>query len=156
MSETSQSKISLKIVLAIFVFALGLVQLYRFYWPRVTITLAGKTLEVEVADNGFRQTKGLGGRDQMGRYDGMLFIFPSAAPYAFIMRDTRFPLDIIWFDQGRVVDIAPDVQPEPGVPEADLRRYAPRKPANAVLEVPAGWVAKNGLKIGDLLQVKGD
>ncbi len=151
--EEKKSHYSFKVMLIVFVVAVGAVQLYRFYWPKATVVLAGKTLEVEVADNVYRHTKGLGGRDSMGKYDGMLFIFSSSAQYAFIMRDTRFPIDIIWFEQGKVVDIAPNVQPEPGVPEADLKRYAPRKPANAVLELNAGWAEKHSLKIGDTLSV---
>lgn len=139
----------------LFVIALIGVQLYRFYWPTATIVVAGQELKVLVADNAYRQEKGLGGRDSLEN-DGMLFLFPNFAPYVFVMRNTNFPLDIIWFSGGVVVDIAPNVQPEPGVKEADLKRYVPRKPANMVLETRAGWALEQGLKLGDTLRVKGD
>ena len=147
---------SLKITGVLFIIALLGVQLYRFYWPSATISMGGNELRVQIADNTYRQHKGLGGRDSLGDYDGMLFIFPSQAKYAFVMRDTRFPIDIIWLSSGQVVDIAPSVQPEPMASEADLKRYSPRKPANMVLETRAGWALEHGLKIGDQLQVKGD
>lgn len=146
---------SLKLVLSFFVLAIIGVQAYRFYWPTAIISLAGNELTVQVADNTYRQEKGLGGRSDL-KYDGMLFLFPKTAPYVLVMREMQFPIDIIWLSGGAVVDIAPNVPTEPGVAEEDLRRYAPRKPANMVLEVKAGWAQANGLKLGDTLQVKGD
>ena len=68
------------------------------------------------------------------------------------MRGMRFPIDIVWLSDGVVVDIAPSVPIEPGVPEADLRVYYPRLKANTVIELPAGWAEGHGLKIGDELK----
>lgn len=155
MSENSKPHISnsIKIVLSLFVVALLGVQLFRFYWPTTTVMLGGHPLYVQVADNAYRHHRGLSGRESLAPYDGMLFIFPFAKPYAFVMRGMKFPLDIIWLNQGVVVDIAPNLPPEDGVPEEQLKSYLPRKAATMVLEVPAGWTEKKGIKIGDTLEV---
>lgn len=160
MAETTVTrrpmKATVKVALVLFVFGLIGIFFHRLYWPEASVTLANQTLRVQVADSLYRQIKGLGGRSKLAPYDGLLFVFSGAGEYGFVMRDMKFPIDIIWFDNGRVVDIAPRVAPEPGVPEAELRRYVPRKPANLVLEAPAGWAEAHGLKIGDLLQVNQD
>ena len=83
----------------------------------------------------------------------MLFLFDGSSRQAMLMRDTLFPLDIIWLDRGIVVDMAPNVQTEIGRSEKQLTRYYPRAPANMVLEVPAGWLAEHSLKIGDKLSL---
>lgn len=143
----------LKIFLIVFVVALVGVQAYKLYWPKATIILKDQPLHVLVADNPYRHYKGLGGRESLAPYDGMLFLFAVPAQYAFVMRDTLFSIDIVWFMDGEVVDIAPRVPVEPGVKEADLKRYIPRKPATMVLELPAGWAEEHGLKIGDRLSI---
>ncbi len=144
---------SVKFVLVLFLVAFVGVQAFRFYWPTVEIVVAGHKLSVQVADNNYRQFKGLSGRKSLEPYDGMLFIFPTSKPHVFVMRGMKFPLDIIWFDKGEVVDIAPSLPPQDGVPEDQLKQYLPRKAASMVLEVKAGWALQNGLKIGDRLEV---
>lgn len=115
------------------------------------IVLAGVRLQVLVANTPLTSYKGLGGRESLGDYDGMLFTFPESSRHGIVMRDMRFSIDVVWFSEGKVVDIAPSLPLELGVPEGDLRGYFPRGPADTVLELPAGWAAAHGLKIGDTL-----
>jgi uncharacterized membrane protein (UPF0127 family) len=59
------------------------------------------------------------------------------------------PIDIIWIStEGRVVDIQ-TAQPEPGVPDPQLKRYNPSGEAKYVLEVRAGLAAEKGVQVGD-------
>ncbi len=147
-----QISLRVKSTLILFVIALIGLQFYKLYWPKTTLLLAGQTLHVLVADNAYRHHKGLGGRDTLAPYDGMLFVFDMPGKHGFVMRDTRFSLDIVWFVQGKVVDIASKIPIETDVPDEKLRRYYPRKPSTLVLELPAGWSEKHDLKIGDTLQ----
>ncbi len=126
---------------------------WNFRWPTAVLELAGQELEVLVARSPNHQYKGLGGRDSLEPYDGMLFVFSFPRQVGIVMRDMRFPIDIVWIEKGVVVDIAPYVQVEPGVPEGQLRVYRPRVPAKYVLELPAGWAEEYELKIGDRLRV---
>lgn len=148
----SKKKRKVKIVLAFFLIAVVGLQFYKLYWPKSTIELKDTKLQVLIADNPYRQYKGLGGRKTLAPYDGMLFLFGIPGKYGFVMRDTLFSIDIVWFMDGQVVDIAPSVPVELNVPEANLRRYYPRIPATMVLELPAGWAVSHGLRIGDSLK----
>jgi uncharacterized membrane protein (UPF0127 family) len=79
----------------------------------------------------------------------MLFLFEAAGMPAFWMKDTRIPLDFIWIKDNKVAEITKDVQPQPNVPDASLRTYQPAELIDSVIEVNAGWTAKNMIKPGD-------
>jgi len=49
---------------------------YTFYLPKLTIKVNDKTFNVLMANNMKTWEKGLGGRKNLGKYDGMLFVFP--------------------------------------------------------------------------------
>lgn len=143
----------IKIFGVVFIIAVLALQFTKYNWGEAQVELKGVPLNVLVAKNAYQQEKGLGGREGLAPYDGMLFRFEFPARYGFVMRDMTFPIDIVWLNAGEVVDIAPRVQPEPGVPNDQLRRYLPRAQANLVLELPAGWTEAKGLQIGDRLTV---
>lgn len=109
-----------------------------------------------VAKNQKHRFTGLGGRETIEPYDGMIFVYPLHKKQGIVMRDMQFPIDIVWFNGGLVVDIAPSVPIEPGRSEEDLTVYYPRLPSNVVIELPAGWAAANALQIGDRLEVVED
>jgi len=142
-----------KIFLLVFLLSAAGLWLWSWRWPTAVIELGGETLEVLVAKSPRHQYRGLGRRDTLSPYDGMLFVFTITHRVGIVMRDMRFPLDIIWLNKGEVVDIAPNVPLEPGRDASELTVYRPRLSANTVLELPAGWVEEHGLKIGDRLRV---
>lgn len=141
------------------VFLLLLVALaigYRIYgslWDKADIKIAGKELHILVADTYAHRLQGWSGKKDMGKYSGMLFVFPNRDRHAMVMRDMYFPLDIVWLDGDKVVDIAPSLPPEAGVPEEQLTVYQPRVTSTFVLEVSAGFMQQTGLKIGDTMEV---
>lgn len=125
----------------------------KFHWPTIWVEFGGERIELLLADTIGHQYVGLGGRDNLGIYDGMLFVHSEADKYGIKMRDMRFAIDIVWLNNGEVIDIAPNIPTEPGVSEAQLRVYYPRKPANIILELPAGWTEDRGVKIGNRLTI---
>jgi uncharacterized membrane protein (UPF0127 family) len=70
------------------------------------------------------------------------------------MKDMRFPIDIIWFKDHKVVYIESNV---PAVlnagSNADYPVYKPNSDSNGVLEVKAGWARQFNLKMGDEIQL---
>ena len=126
---------------------------YSYYWPKATININGRILKVSVADTAQNRIKGWSGKKDMGKYDGMLFVFSEKSQHTMVMRDMNFPLDIIWLDGFTIVDMAPNLQPEKNRAEEDLTPYFARLPSTMVLEVPAGFVMENKLKIGDRIEV---
>ncbi len=101
-------------------------------------------LDIEIADNEFETQTGLMYRDSMKENRGMLFVFPDSRPRSFYMKNTRFPLDIIYLDDNNtIVSFQENAQP---LNENSLPSNAPAK---YVLEVNAGLVKKWQLEVGD-------
>ena len=98
--------------------------------------------------------RGLGNRDSLPDDRGMLFVFPEPGLLTFWMKDMLISIDIIWISaEGRVVDVQ-TAQPEPGVPDPELKRYNPNGEAKYVLEVRADLAAEQGVQIGDEAQIE--
>lgn len=88
--------------------------------------------------------RGMMYRDGIADDAGMLFVFPSARPVAFWMRNTRIPLDIIFISEdGRITNIAANAKPydETPLPSAG--------PVVAVLEIRGGLAAEKGIRPGN-------
>jgi len=63
------------------------------------------------------------------------------------MKNTYIPLDMIFIDEElRIVDIKENIQP---CLEENCPIYPSNQPARYVLEVNAGFVEKNEIKIGE-------
>lgn len=114
------------------------------------ITLKDIPLVVETNQTPKQWEKGLSGRSNLDNIDGMLFIFPQYHIPLFWMKDMRFPIDIIWISNGKVVDITANAPVETS---DKLPTYSPRVPINMVLETRAGWAAENNITVGDQLTI---
>lgn len=71
--------------------------------PKESITLIApdglvESIVVEVADDPLEQSKGLMFRDKLSKGEGMLFIFTEEQQLNFWMKNTRIPLDILYFN----------------------------------------------------------
>ena len=115
------------------------------------IELRGKTFIVEVADTEAKKERGLGKRDALEPDRGMYFPFASSNRWIFWMKDMRFPTDIVWIQDGKIVDIDASV---PVSKSENLETYSPVEPADAVLELNAGTVQAIGANAGDELIIK--
>ena len=152
MKKLKFTKFNLVIIVIFLVCAAGL-KIWQYHWPDELLMLGDEPVLVQIAKTPYHHKKGLGGKEDLGKYDGMLFIFNGHRKIGIVMRGMNFPIDIVWLDKGTVVDMAPNVQVQPDVEEADLIPYYPRVEANLVLELPAGWVSEHDLKIGDELTI---
>lgn len=151
--ETKQPKKWHYIFFAVVILLFVGLKAYAYYWPKATININGRILKVLVADTQQNRIKGWSGKKDMGKYDGMLFVFPEKAQHTMVMRDMNFSLDIIWIDGFTIVDMAPNLKPEKGRAEEDLTPYFARLPSTLVLELPAGFLIQNKLKIGDRIEI---
>lgn len=128
------------------------------WWPLAAcaekpyVVLKGTTFKVEVADDDESRIMGLMFRDHLPEDRGMLFIFPDNVPRSFWMKNTRIPLDILYFDEDwTLVSMQQDVPPcrVPRCPG-----YPSEGPARYVLELNAGTAKQLGVAKGDPLQVE--
>ncbi len=131
----------------IFIVFIGL-KVWEFHWPSINIILDGQRLHMLVANTSDHRFQGLSNRHSLSQYDGMLFVFPSSGLHGIVMRHMDFSLDIVWVENGKIVYIKQNLRPD-NRSESQLIVYKPSNPANAVLELPAGWVSIHGTKIGD-------
>ncbi|PIP73238.1 MAG: hypothetical protein COW88_02485 [Candidatus Lloydbacteria bacterium CG22_combo_CG10-13_8_21_14_all_47_15] len=112
-----------------------------------TVLLAIGTISIvtEIADTPQERTTGLSGRTELTDGTGMLFVFDSPDMYGFWMKEMLFPIDIIWIGaDGRIVWILPRVAPE-SYPTV----FRPDRPAQYVLETPAGYAEMHSISVGD-------
>jgi uncharacterized membrane protein (UPF0127 family) len=111
------------------------------------VELAGTRYQVELAQNDETRARGLMFRDQMDTGSGMLFIHDFEEPQAYWMKNTRIPLDILYFDsQRRLVSQQRDVPPCSAGDRCPP--YPSFKPARYVLELNAGQAARLKLEDG--------
>lgn len=111
------------------------------------VEVAGARYEVEVADDEEERRMGLMFRESLPEDRGMIFVHPDSRRLAYWMKNTRIPLDILYFDeQRRLVSQQRNVPPcamGDGCPS-----YPSTGPARYVLELNAGQAAKLGLEDG--------
>jgi len=113
----------------------------------------GIPVYVDVANDPEEQSRGLMFRKSMEWNNGMLFVFEDVKYLSFWMKNTYIPLDMIFVDKDlRIVDIKEDVQPCP-LQEDICPSYPSKQPAKYVLEVNAGFIQQNGIRVGDILNL---
>jgi len=120
----------------------------------VTVTLREQTFTVEVADNDAERARGLMFRDQMDAQAGMLFLFDFQGLQAFWMKNTRIPLDILYFDEGWIL-VGWSLNTPPCSLGDRCPSYPSGAPARYVLELNAGTSERIGVRLGDKLTVHG-
>jgi uncharacterized membrane protein (UPF0127 family) len=114
---------------------------------RTWVEVSGQRYQVEIADNDAERARGLMFRDAMPSDHGMLFIHDIEEPQAYWMKNTRIPLDILYFDgKHRLVSQQRDVPPCSAGDACPP--YPSNAPARFVLELNAGQAAKIDLKDG--------
>ena len=117
-----------------------------------TLTINSTTIKIEIADNDFKRARGLSGRKSLPANTGMLFTYDKPDKYTFWMKDMKFALDFIWIYNGQIVDLTQNV-PSPDQTNNLPQIITPSSPVNAVLEVPAGFIAKHQLQIGNKVNI---
>lgn len=122
--------------------------------PRMSITLPdGFVIQAEIASTERERKQGLKFRAKLDPDEGMLFIFkpqPSRIPsfHRMTMWQVRIPLDIVWMDSsGKIVEVAENLPPNVNWV------YGGRWASSYALEIPAGTIARCGVKVGQQLRL---
>lgn len=120
------------------------IQFVRIFFPN------GSSVTAELATTPEQRQLGLMFREGINADQGMLLIFEEEDFFTIWMKNMTFPLDLLWLDQEkRIVHIECDVPPCRAEPCAS---YSPQIPGMYVLELQAGSVRENGLKLYDSLE----
>jgi uncharacterized membrane protein (UPF0127 family) len=129
--------------------------LFSFFWTsivhsqnlqKIPLYIKSQEIWVEVAKTQEERAHGLMGRKQLGKDEGMLFIFEKEDYHEFWMKDTLISLSIAFIDkEGRIVKIT-DMKP------LTLNSHLPPKPSLYALEMNKGWFSSHSIKVGDVVR----
>lgn len=114
---------------------------------RSWVEIGGERFQVEVAKTREERARGLMFRDRMPAGDGMVFVHDSEDLQAYWMKNTKIPLDILYFDARRRL-----VSQQRNVPPCSAGDRCPPYPSEApakyVLELNGGQAEKLKLETG--------
>jgi uncharacterized membrane protein (UPF0127 family) len=116
-----------------------------------TALIAGKKINLEVAQTPKQQEIGLMYRTSLPDDQGMLFPFNPPQPVAFWMKNTLIPLDMVFLRTGVVQAIATNVPPCKSDP---CPGYPSSKTIDQVIELRGGLTTELGLKVGDRVTIQ--
>lgn len=111
------------------------------------MTIGSKTYQLEMARTSAEQEKGLMKRDSMPEDHGMIFTFEEDRLQQFWMKDTRFPLDIIFLDHSGLVVSVSTMQ------AYDLGTTSSVAPAQYAIELNIGQAKAAGVEKGQTLKI---
>ena len=114
----------------------------------VQAKIGNQEYRLEIADTAAKRGQGLSARLLLKKNEGMLFVLPYPAKYKFVMDGMNFPLDFIWLMNNKVVDLIPNV------PAVANIIFSPQEDINRVIELNAGEISKNEVKIGSIIRLK--
>jgi uncharacterized membrane protein (UPF0127 family) len=118
-----------------------------FLYPTKPIIVDGNILKVSIARSLDEIVQGLSNHQPLAKDEGMLFLFADSNHRTFWMKDMLFNIDMIFINEGVIVDIKKDM-PAPN-PWQWPATYTSQNPADAVLEVNSGLSDHLGWEVGD-------
>jgi len=111
-----------------------------------TVAINNHNFDLILAKSDKEKQKGLSGTKSLEKNKGMLFVFEKADNYSFWMKDMLFPIDIIYINDNKVVDL---IKNAPIVKDGkNLIIYKPSEKAKYILEINAGLLEEYGIKKG--------
>lgn len=110
-----------------------------------TLTIRDAAVHIETVSTSDAMERGLSGRASLPDGTGMFFVFEKTDYFGIWMPDMHFSIDVLWFDENmHVVYIVENMSPD-SYPKV----FTPTAPARYILEVPAGFVERYGIQLGD-------
>lgn len=112
----------------------------------VDVQINGTPVKAEVAETGLAMTLGLMFRRNLAPDSGLLLCFPRSADWAIHMWFVRFPLDVVFLEEGGCIVHIRSAHPG-GWP------FRAGRAVRYVLELPFGWCLAHGVGPGDRLNL---
>lgn len=109
-----------------------------------------RDIQVEVAKTDEERRVGLMGREELPDHTGVLFVYGEASKPVMWMKNMLIPIDIVFIGgDGEINHIERSVPPCESEGDGQCDRYSSASPSSWVLELPAGYTMRNGIKRGD-------
>jgi len=107
-------------------------------------------LELEIVKSLSEQTKGLSGRECIGKNQAMLFVFEVVGRQCMWMKDMRFDIDILWLNQQNQITKIEHSVSKNSYPKT----YCSKNPdTRYVLELKSGTAKSLDLEVGQLISL---
>lgn len=123
------------------------------FGKKADLQLGTTKLKLDVADTEAKREVGLSGRNALSDTQGMLFIFDSPTTPSFWMKGMKFPIDIIFLNNKKIITIFKNAPAPKTITEIPTTYYQPSSPINNVVELKAGSAEKFNLREGDTLKL---
>jgi uncharacterized membrane protein (UPF0127 family) len=115
----------------------------------VTIVDRSITFDVAVVKDPRATAKGLGGHCLQPAH-GMVFSFDRAEPRQFWMKDCVVPLDMLFVENGKIIQIEENVPNVPlSTPSSQIPQRACETPCSTVIELLGGTCHLVGIQVQD-------
>jgi len=150
----SLNKIIIGFIIVLLIFSgIIVLQINKNPAPKSKVVIDNHFFDVEVASTSAQQQLGLSGRDSLAQERGMLFVFKKPGYYPFWMKGMKFPLDIIFINNNKIVSIEQNAPLTSGSDEKNFPIYTPDAPAIEALEVNGGITKGYGIQKGDDVKI---
>lgn len=119
---------------------------------RPLVQIKNVQFHAEIAKTDLQREKGLSIYNKIDNNFIMVFPFTNPGYYTFWMKDMKFPIDIIYVRNNKIVDIFQNVN----YPKSDnnpLPIYKPSSLSDTVLEINSGLSNKYNFKTGDSVKI---
>lgn len=143
--------IGLVVVALIIVIVLNIIKGSAPFKPTQKAVLGSHTFKVKVAQSEKEKEIGLSATKNLPNDYGMIFPFKEDGYYSFWMRDMKFPIDIIFINDNKIVKIFQKISPPKG--NEALKIYVPDAPSDTVLEINSGLSEKYKIKEGNSIKL---
>ncbi|MBD3251431.1 hypothetical protein GF380_03175 [Candidatus Uhrbacteria bacterium] len=118
--------------------------------PTGIVSVEGREIMVEIASDMSSQVLGLSYRESMAEDRGMIFVYDEPRTQRFWMKGMKFPIDILFIQGDRVMQVVSDVPPpNGGLPKV----VTSRAKVDKVLEINAGKAEEWGIVEGAIVKL---
>jgi uncharacterized protein len=104
------------------------------------------SLDVAVADDPDERARGLMGVTELGREDGMAFVYDAPSTGTYWMKDTLIPLSIAFVGEDGTIVTVRDMEP---CTTSSCPTYSADAPFELAIEANVGWFDHHGVGPGD-------
>lgn len=116
----------------------------------INAKIGSKTYTLEIARTMQEKAKGLSGRWQMAANHGMIFVFKHKSRPSFTMHGMRFPLDFVWLNYDKVVELTENVaRPAKETIIDSSMGITSDHNFDLAIELNAGEIKNSQVKVGD-------
>ena len=143
---------NLKRILIVIILIIIFIFLYScFLKNNAVVKINNAKFKVELAQTPQERYQGLSNREELKSNKGMLFLFDDYKKRTFIMRDMKFPLDIVWIKDDTVLQCDKNVQILAS--DGSFTLINTKYDINIVLEINAGKCDEFDIKQGDIVDI---